>query len=40
MTGKKTGLVGRIRQEMDRENPKFYRDLHGATVTTWTDFEV
>jgi hypothetical protein len=28
MTGKKTGSVGRIRQEMDTQNPEFHIELH------------
>jgi hypothetical protein len=27
MTGKKTGLMGRIRQEVDKYNPEFYMEL-------------
>jgi hypothetical protein len=25
---KKTGLMGRIMREMDKENPRFYMELH------------
>jgi hypothetical protein len=28
MIGKKTSLMGRIRQDMDKQNPKFYMELH------------
>jgi len=28
MTEKKIGLVGRIRQEMDRQNPIYYMEPH------------
>jgi hypothetical protein len=28
MIGKKTGLMGRIRREMDKQNPEFYMKLH------------
>jgi hypothetical protein len=28
MIGKKTGLMGRIRQEMDKQNPEFYIEFH------------
>jgi hypothetical protein len=27
MIGNKTGLMGRIRREMDKQNPEFYMDL-------------
>jgi hypothetical protein len=28
MLGKKTGLIGRIRPEMDKQNPEFYVKLY------------
>jgi hypothetical protein len=28
ITGKKTGLMGRIRQEMYKQTPNFYMELH------------
>jgi hypothetical protein len=28
MIGKKIGLMGRIRQELDKRNTKFYMELH------------
>jgi hypothetical protein len=28
ITGKKTGLMNRIKREMDKQNPEFYMKLH------------